>query len=160
MLGQLLETFLTAENKVSVPVTVILDAPWGYAHDAFVNLEGSKTLIATDNPCGEYWDDLWDLGPTVLVARQLPPGELLSLIDQAATGKKLRLTPFYSSPLTRTERKILRLCATQQNLKRVAELAQVGSGTLKNYLSAIYSKLELEGLVDLNLYYFGGKKPK
>lgn len=123
-------------------MTVILDAPWGYAHEAFINI-ATKTLIATDNPCGEYWDDLWDLGPTVLVAKQLPPGELLLLIDQAATDTKLRLTPFYRSPLTKTERKILRLCATQQDLKQVAELAQVGSGTLKNHLSSIYGKLGL-----------------
>lgn len=165
LVGELLETFLTTEYSGTLPVTVVLDAPWGYAHEAFTNaaaehlLGGAATVLASDNPCGEYWDDLWELGPDMLIAKQLSPGELVSILTQVKAGSRAKLTPFYETPLTKTERKILRLYATQRNLKRVAELAQVGSGTLKNHLSSIYGKLELQGLVDLNLYYFGGKKP-
>lgn len=89
LLGQLLETFLASENRGSLPVTVILDAPWGYAVKAFeTELKHAATLVATDNPCGEYWDDLWDLGPTVLVARELPPANCsrLSTAQQRAKG--------------------------------------------------------------------------
>lgn len=164
LVGELLETFLTTEYSGTLPVTVVLDAPWGYAHEAFasstfadMNADGVATVLASDNPCGEYWDDLWDLGSDVLIAKQLSSGELVSILTQVEAGSRAKLTPFYETPLTKTERKILRLCATQRNLKQVAELAQVGSGTLKNHLSSIYSKLGLRGLVDLNLYYFGGR---
>lgn len=157
LLGELLKTFLEEQARCRSPLTVILDAPWGYAYSVFEALsERSATLVVTDNPCGEYWDDLWDLAPTVLIAKQLSSGELLPIIDQLVKGERLRLTPFYQTPLTKTERKILRLCATQGDLKEVAEAAQVGAGTLKNHLSSIYGKLGLRGLVDLGFYYLGG----
>lgn len=156
LLGQLLETFLRSQGDGVPPVTVVLDAPWDYAYRALEATEKASALVVTDNPCGEYWDDLWDLGPTVLIAKQLPPDELLLLIEQAAAGTRQKLTPFYQTPLTRTERKVLRLCAFEQDLKRVAEKAGIGPGTLKNHLSRIYDKLGLQGLVDLGRYYFGG----
>lgn len=158
LLGELLKIFLVEQNRCHLPLTIILDSPWGYAYQALeAEPKRDATLVVTDNSCGEYWDDLWDLAPTVLIAKQLSSGELLPIIDQMAAGKRFRFTPFYETPLTKTERKILRLCATQQDLKRVSEIVQVGSGTLKNHLSSIYGKLGLRGLVDLNLYYFGGK---
>lgn len=160
LLGELLKTFLEEQHRCRLPLTILLDSPWGYAYQALeAEPKRDATLVVTDNPCGEYWDDLWDLAPTVLIAKQLSSGELLPIIDQMAGGERLRFTSFYQTPLTRTERKILRLCATQQDLKRVSETLQVGSGTLKNHLSSIYGKLGLRGLVDLNLYYFRGKVP-
>ncbi len=160
LLGELLKHFLREQERGHLPITVLLDAPWGYAYTAFAGLpEHGLTLVVTDNPCGEYWDDLWDLAPTGLIARQLSSGELLPIIDRVVRGERLRLTPFYQTPLTRTERKILQLCATLGDLKEVAEAARVGSGTLKNHLSSIYSKLELRGLTDLRPYYFGGVTP-
>lgn len=102
LLGELLETFLTQQGRNGLRVTVILDAPWGYAYTAFEGApQGRSTLIVTDNPCGEAWEDLWDLAPTALIAQQLSPGALLPTIDQTVRGQRLRLTPFYETPLTR-----------------------------------------------------------
>ncbi|MEZ4607730.1 MAG: LuxR C-terminal-related transcriptional regulator [Deinococcales bacterium] len=57
-------------------------------------------------------------------------------------------------PLNTTERKVLRLCALQHHPKNIAEKLQLSQGSIKNTLSAIYQKLNLNGMTALGFYYF------
>ena len=156
LLKQLFE--LQLANIVTQPLSIILDAPWGYAFKAMSLVETPNSLILTDNPCGEYLLDLWDLSPTVLIGRETPLDDFIFFVKQAAQGHEHKVCIAYQTPLTKTERKTLSLCADNPNLSRAAQHMHVSHGTLKNTLSHVYSKLELQGLADLRSYYFGSGK--
>ena len=156
LLVQLFEAQLA--DTTTQPLSVIVDAPWGYAFEGTALVQTENSLILTDNPCGEYLEDLWDLSPTVLIGREVSLKDFIFFVKQAAQGQKYKVCPTYQTPLTKSERKTLRLCADDPNLIRVAQKMYVSHGTLKNSLSHIYDKLDLQGLADLRSYYYGSGK--
>ncbi len=156
LLGQLLKSQL--EASITQLLTVVLDAPWGYAFSQQQALQSSASLIITDNPCGEFIEDLWDLHPTVLIAKQIGLDDLVFFCKQALQGNRLKIALPYQSPLTKAERKILRLSALHISLEEMSKRLNIGHGTLKNTLTHIYDKLELSGKEELGLYYLGALK--
>ncbi len=67
---QTLVTTLGDPKSVSqsdTSVVLVADAPWGFAFKVFSQYKSRPAVIMTDNPCPEYWDDLWDLKPLVLM---------------------------------------------------------------------------------------------
>ncbi len=147
------------EGKLKQPLSVVIDVPCGYA---FKGIELVKkhlnSLIITNNPCGEYIEDLWDCKPTILIAKQVSLDEFIFFAQQAAQGKSHKICSWYVSPLTEAERNVLRLCVTRKTIAEVSEFLSVSSGTIKNQLCSIYSKLNLRGLSELCFYYFGMDK--
>lgn len=143
---------------LSRPLTLLLDVPWGFAPQAFATYEQSDVLIYTDNPCSEYLEDLWDLGPRGLTAGELSLDAFQLILEGVLAGERVRVPPAPNTPLTKREREVLRLCALNTPLEEVADVLQLGRGTLRNHLSSIYGKLELSGLADLSAYYFGVKQ--
>lgn len=96
-------------------VNVIIDTAQGFALKAQI-CHKTPSVIVTDNPCPEYWEDLWEHLPTVLIARQnFNLEDLKQAVLQAEesflAGKRSKQTPYYQSLLTLAERKVLRLCA-------------------------------------------------
>jgi len=75
----------------------------------------------------------------------------IELVDQ---GAQILNTRQRMSILTASERAVLRRCAVNNNLIQVAGDMGISTGTLKNHLSVIYSKLNLNALADISLYYF------
>ena len=141
-------------NLAHPKVCLILDIPWGFAYRAFSKVN-TTSVIFTDNPCGEYVEDLWSLNPTALVDAKVSLDELSSCVIRASKGKKQKLVSYYESPLTCTERLVLKSCALAQSNKELAKSLGVTESTIKNTLNSIYSKLKLKRRSELALLYWG-----
>ncbi len=145
---------------------VIFDADWGFALTASLD-PARPSIIVTDNPCPEYWEDLWDRGPTVLVAgKNITMGELAKFALKAdalfEAGKRVKETPFYQSTLTKAERKVFWWAVQGQGLTNaeIAKQMYLSEQTVINHLRSIYSKLDLSKRLQLVLYYRHGDKGK
>ncbi len=143
------------ESSSFQALSLFLDVPWGFAAATFPHIESSHSIILTNNLCPEYLEDLWDLKPTVLVAKQLGLNQLEEYLEYARDGQSVKLVPNYNLALTKSERKVLRLAAEGEKVGEIAKALYLSEGTVRNALSTIYDKLELEHKSDLTLYYFG-----
>lgn len=141
-------------------IKVVIDAPQGFALSALKALEGLslRVVVATRNPCAEYWEDLWDLHPHVLLASVRYDGKLPDVIVRAANDERYRSTPRRATPLTCAERKILHYLARGFSNKEVASHLSICSKTVMNTLTTIYQKLNLKSREEAILYYWGIKQ--
>jgi len=137
-------------------LTVILDMPWLKAFEIFPTITTPYTLAITDNPCGEYCLDLFDLGVTVLISKQTNIEEFQYAMHTALRGERQHLRVHYETPLTDHERYILRQAIFASSPQMLSSHLQRSRTSVRNTLSVIYEKLNLEGFSDLPLYYFGG----
>ncbi len=158
LLAQALQRALSVDRAaLQGSVTVILDAPWGAAGPILEDLDGYSVVI-TDNPCGEYWYDLGDMGATVLIAGD-PAATDLALVENAilhaSRGERRRITPDYQTPLTPAERQTLKHCAYAMTNKEIADIMGVKESTIKNRLVQIFAKLELSNRSQAIRYYWG-----
>ncbi len=153
--AELLKSYLdTLELSKQAQIDIILDAPWGYAFSVFAQINNNRTIIITDNQCGEYHLDLSDLKPMVLMAKPIGLDDIKLAVQMVAVENGYQKIPKYESALSKTERKALQLCALNSDRKQVAKMMHISPTTLRNYLSEIYSKLGLANVSDLALYYF------
>lgn len=172
LLAQALQKALSVDRgALQDDVTVVLDAPWGAAAHILDELTledpGGYSVVITDNPCGEYWYDLYDLGATVLIAGA-PTVIDLALVEDAIShatkGRRRRITPDYQTPLTPAERETLRYCAYAMTNKEIADVMGVAERTVKNRLVQVFSKLQLDNRSQAIRYYWGaypvGAPPK
>ena len=136
-------------------LTVVLDKPSGFALNRLGKVRREGVVVITDNLCPEYWEDLWDLNPQVLLAGGHDTHELTSALVRAVRGEHFRKTPHYESDLTPRERDVLRLCATGLANKQIAAQLGLAICTVKNNLSSAFSKLGLVRREQAMLYYWG-----
>jgi DNA-binding CsgD family transcriptional regulator len=153
------EVIMTALREYDLPkhdVTLIIDEPWGFATKTKIDDYGC-CIIITSNPCPEYWEDLWDLAPTALIAGNKSFAEVMQVIYRAAEGERNKVTPFYQQKLTLKERKILSLCAQGYFDKEIAEHLKQNQQTISNCLKIIYDKLNLSerNRTSAALYHWG-----
>lgn len=148
------------------PLTLIFDADWGFALTAPIDLN-RISVIVTDNPCPEYWEDLWDRRPNVLIAgKNFNVATLIRLVQKAdetfGKGERIKETPFYQSSLTNAERKVFWWAVQGQGFSNaeIAERTFLSKQTVTNHLRSIYSKLGLKNRTQLVLYYRHGDKGK
>lgn len=146
------------------PLEVIFDADWGFALTTPID-QNKITIIITDNPCPEYWEDLWERGPTVLIVeRKFSITKLVEVAMQTdaqfGTGKRIKGTPFYESPMTKAERKVFCLAVQGEGLTNAEMATQLflSEQTITNHLRSIYSKLGVSSRTQLVLYYRHGSK--
>lgn len=137
------------------PLVLLLDAPVGFALAELMMEKLGNAVVVTDNPCPEYWDDLWDLQPQILLAGGHSLQEILHALNRALTGERYRKTPYIPPVLTRRERDVLRLSAMAKSNAEIASQLGIGEKTVKNHLSNIYSKLNLSHRGQLQTYYWG-----
>ena len=135
--------------------TIVLDKPSGFALKALLCCPREGKVVVTDNPCPEYWEDLWDLKPQVLLAGGHSVKELIAALERAAKGERFRRVPHHESELTPRERDVLRLCAMGYKNEQIANQLMLKARTVKNNLNNIFSKLELEHRGQAILYYWG-----
>lgn len=136
-------------------LNVLLDNPSGFAMNYLLGRSCPQCIVITDNPCPEYWDDLWDLRPRALLAGGHSLDELINAINRVFKGEIFRKTPFYETPLTIRERQCLMLCARGLNNAEIAAALGVKKRTVKNYLTYVYDKLNLKNREQAILYYWG-----
>ena len=136
---------------------VVLDSPRGFALHALATLKEAprRLIVATGSPCAEYWEDLWDLNPWILLVGRYPTLDLADAIRRAVRGERYRLTPPVTTLLTPTERRVLRMLACGQSNQQIAAQNTWQLQTVKNMLVTIYQKLGFKNRSEALLYYWG-----
>jgi DNA-binding NarL/FixJ family response regulator len=111
-------------------------------------------VIITYSVCAEYWEDLWDLQPLGLFVDDTYDHNYTEVLLAASCGQRFRRTPEYRSPLTSSERQILRYVARGWSNKRIADNLSLHLKTIMNTLSDIYQKLHVENRTEATLHYW------
>lgn len=137
------------------PLGLLIDGPWGIALQQSAQANFSEWIVVTDNPCPEYWEDLWSFGPRALLAGGHSVEHLADALGRAASGKSFRRIPQHDSSLTCLERRLLRSSAQGWENKRIAQEFSLNEGTVRNGLSRVFQKLGFENRTQLALYYWG-----
>ena len=153
-LGQGVQAGL-AHLCLPIPLTLLLDAPFGFALYELTVLKRERTVIVSDNPCPEYWDDLWREKPLALIVQGTRLPDIQKGLEQAARGEGFKRTPQAESPLSESERSVLRLCALGKKNADIAKMLHLSSRTVSNTVSRIQILLRLNNRTELPLYYFG-----
>lgn len=136
-------------------LTLVIDGPWGVALQALANDTAENTVVVTDNPCPEYWEDLRELQPRVLLVGGHNIPEVAEALERAQAGEHFQRLPCHDSPLTCTERMLLRYSAMGWENKRIAREFNLTEGTVKNGLNRVFHKLDFDNRTQLALYYWG-----
>jgi DNA-binding NarL/FixJ family response regulator len=149
-------------------VKVVIDAPLGFALRTLERFNKSRLpllrlIVWTSNLCGEYLEDLWSFGPEILlvdtadaIGRAHSQDQILAdAIVRAARGENYRIIPDYRTPLSPTERRVLRYVACGLSNEEVAEKLNVQEKTIRNVLTRVYDKFQLTSRTQAELFYWG-----
>jgi DNA-binding NarL/FixJ family response regulator len=151
-------------------VKLIVDCPQGFAlHelrkvgneaaqlDCTVDMLQNKVsiVVVTFSCCAEYWEDLWDLQPHILLVNPRKNKDLIDAIIRAEEGGSYRNVPFRFIRLTNTERRALNYLALGGTNRQIAEQLCLQDQTIMNMLSVIYRKLNLKNRAEAIHYYWG-----
>jgi DNA-binding NarL/FixJ family response regulator len=141
----------------TAPTELLVDVPCGFAQRTLEIREGTSddVVVLTENPCPEYWDDVWDLQPAGLLVGIPGEGILNDALRRVVRGERCRLTPGNASQLTATERTLLRAVAHGWDNRRIAQQLHIEDKTVRNTLTRIYAKLNVGNRVQATLYYWG-----
>ena len=136
---------------------LVFDLPCGFAVRVLERPEHpqARTIVVTENPCPEYWEDLWDLEPAGLVAGIRVDTQLADAMARVARGERVRLTPPAATSLTPRERAMLHYVAYGWENQRIAQQLHVEEKTVLNTLVRVYAKLGVANRVEAALYYWG-----
>jgi DNA-binding NarL/FixJ family response regulator len=136
-------------------LALVLDAPPGFALHTLETMRPSsrRLIVITPNRCIEYCDDLWDLQATALLAGQHL--DLKATLQRVVRGERYRDAPHAASPLTRAERRALRLLARGWSNQQIAAELSLQYQSVLNVLRSIYRKLGLANRNEAALYYWG-----
>lgn len=137
-------------------LVILLDVPRGFA---LRSLETSNTtthqfVVVTWSFCPEYWEDLWDQRPNILLVGDGLNLDLAIVMAWARQGSRYRLTPGKSTTLSPTERRILHLVASGHTNEAIATQLSLHLQTVKNTLTTIYHKLGLHNRSEALMYYW------
>lgn len=137
------------------PIGLLIDGPWGIALQELAENDPSEWVVVTDNPCPEYWEDLWTCWPRGLLAGGHRVEELAEALHHASLGESVRRTPHHDSPLTCIERRLLRYSAQGWENRRITQELALSEGTVRNGLCRVFEKLGFENRTQAALYYWG-----
>ena len=122
-------------------------------------------IVVTDNPCPDYWENLWDKGIAALLTGQWTAQDIARAICQVQRGERVRHTPqplsslertqIHSSSLTPGERRVLARVAYDESNKEIAKRLGIEECSVKAVMGRISAKLELSGRLQLSFYYLG-----
>lgn len=153
-IGKGLQLFGWEEAEQSFP-SLLIDAPPGFALQELEKADANVWIVVTDNPCPEYWEDLWSFSPRGLLAGGHSARYVIEALNYTTFGEPFRHTPQYNNLLTHLERQLLNLSAHGWENKRIAKKMDLSEGTVRNGLSRIFQKLNLKNRTQLALYYWG-----
>ena len=136
---------------------LVLDVPRGYGFRALetMNRRGLRVIVVSWSSCPEYLEDLWDLGPDLLLSGRYLYQNLPEVIGRVSGTERYRLTPGSPTALTPVERTVLRHLAQGWGNKRIAQELKVQERTVMNTLTRVYEKLSVENRAQAALYYWG-----
>jgi DNA-binding NarL/FixJ family response regulator len=136
-------------------VTLVLDAPWGYALTVLPTLP-PRTLVVTGNVSTHYLRDLLEYSPQGLIAANIDEHELCKALLRMASGEG-----FYTGPhlqetiLAERERETLRLVALGLENAEIAKQLGISKQSVANIVSHLRTKLGVRNRVEMALNYLG-----
>ncbi|MCA1053878.1 response regulator transcription factor [Rossellomorea aquimaris] len=116
--------------------------------------EGCKVIILTTFARSGYFQRAIKAGVKGYLLKDSPSEELASSIRRIMEGKRIYapelMDDMYSeeNPLTDREKEVLELVADGKNTKEIAEELQLKTGTVRNYISTIFDKLEVKNRIE------------
>jgi DNA-binding NarL/FixJ family response regulator len=119
------------------------------------SLERQCCVVNSLNPCPEYLDDLWQLGPCVLLSGPQPQATLDWALERAGSGQRYRQPGRFTSSLIPSERVLLRYLPSGLSNKHIAKRLKLSDRTVRNRLVDIGEKLGLENRTQIAMYYAG-----
>lgn len=146
---------LNWEVGEQAPLGLLIDAPWGVALQVLSQENPGEWVVITNNPCPEYWEDVWAYRPRGLLAGNHSVEDIAESLRCAHLGEFVRRAPRHDSRLTSIERRLLRYSAMSWDNRRIAQELKLHEGTVRNGLSRVFQKLGFENRTQVALYYWG-----
>jgi len=158
---------VTGLSIPTIPIQLIIDTPSGFAlhrleamrisspRSTSLTPSSCRPVVLSSNSCVEYLEDLWDLQPHVLLIGSITDRQLTEATNLACRHEPYRTAPHGITPLSRTERQILAYVARGWGNKCIGERLNMHEKTVRNSLTTIYRKLDLESRAEALLYYWG-----
>ena len=143
---------------VSLPVVSLLSdahAPVLSLLEGMSHTQRQRCVVHSFNPCPEYLDDLWQLGPCVLLIGPQDQGTLDWALERANNGFRYRQTNRLTSSLIPSERVLLRYLPGGLSNKHIAKRLGLSDRTVRNRLVDIGEKLGLANRTQIAMYYAG-----
>ncbi|USK34904.1 response regulator transcription factor [Bacillus sp. F19] len=116
--------------------------------------EGCKVIILTTFSRSGYFQRAVKAGVSAYLLKDSPSEELASSIRSVMEGRRIYapelMDDVYSeeNPLTEREKEVLELVADGMNTKEIAEELSIKAGTVRNYISTIFDKLEVKNRIE------------
>ncbi len=117
--------------------------------------ERQRCVVHSLNPCPEYLDDLWQLGPCVLLIGPQDQRTLDWSLERAENNLRYRETNHFTSSLIPSERVLLRYLPGGLSNKHIAKRLGLSDRTVRNRLVDIGEKLGLANRTQIAMYYAG-----
>lgn len=144
-------------HDLNATLVLLLDVPRGIALQRMeaVGTATHHVVVVTWSTCAEYWEDLWDLRPHILIVDDGLPAAVAQALRDAERGLRYRRILDYSVTLQPSERRILRLVAQGLTNREIAVCLSTSLQTVKNSLTILYQKLRVSDRSQAILYYWG-----
>ncbi|MFC0271468.1 response regulator transcription factor [Metabacillus herbersteinensis] len=113
-----------------------------------------KVIILTTFSRSGYFQRALKAGVSGYLLKDSPSEELASSIRKVIEGKRIYapelMDDVYSeeNPLTEREKKVLELVADGMNTQEIADQLSIKTGTVRNYISTIFEKLEVKNRIE------------
>lgn len=108
----------------------------------------TRVVILTTFARQTYFEQAVQAQVAAYLLKDSPSEELMGTINQVMTGKTIydpalvqSVLSAEQSPLTKRETEVLKVAASGMPTKEIAQQLFLSEGTIRNYLSAIFSKL-------------------
>ena len=108
----------------------------------------TRVVILTTFARQTYFEQAVQAQVAAYLLKDSPSEELIGAINQVMTGKTIydpalvqSVLSAEQSPLTKRETEVLKVAASGMPTKEIAQQLFLSEGTIRNYLSAIFSKL-------------------
>ncbi|WP_374721106.1 response regulator [Peribacillus tepidiphilus] len=115
---------------------------------------GCKVIILTTFARTGYFQRALKAGVCGYLLKDSPSEELASSIRSIMAGRRIfapeLMDDVYAeeNPLTDREKEVLELVADGKNTKEIADQLRIKTGTVRNYISQILDKLEVENRIE------------
>lgn len=134
-----------------------IEMPGKNGLEAAAELKGSgcKVMILTTFARSGYFERAVQAGVYAYMLKDSPSEELAGSIRKVMAGKRIYAAELMdeaygneSSPLTDRESEVLSLIAEGKNTKEIASELQLATGTVRNYISIIFDKLDVSNRIE------------
>lgn len=116
--------------------------------------KGCKVIILTTFARTGYFQRAIEAGVCGYLLKDSPSEELANSIRSVMAGRRIYAPELMvgaygeANPLTDREKEVLGLVAEGMNTKEIAEELSIKTGTVRNYISAIFDKLDVKNRIE------------